>query len=61
MSNQIVVRFEPSIKELARKVAKARGEDLSDLVRRAVKMELARLSFLSEEEKKALGVLESEP
>lgn len=58
MSNQIVVRFEASIKELARKVAKARGEDLSDFVRRAVKMELARLSFLSEDEKKALGVLE---
>lgn len=59
MSNQIVVRFEASIKELARKVAKARGEDLSDFVRRAVKMELARLCFLSEDEKKALGVPEA--
>lgn len=49
------MRFESNIKELARKVAEARGEDLSDFVRRAVKMELARLSFLSEEEKKALG------
>jgi len=55
MSNQIVVRFEPHLKELAKKVARARGEDLSDLVRRAVKMELARLSFLTDEEKKALG------
>lgn len=53
------MRFEVSIKELARKVAKARGEDLSDFVRRAVKIELARLSFLSEDEKKALGVLEA--
>ena len=51
-ANQIVVRFDPKVKELARNVAQARGEDLSDLVRRAVKMELARLSFLSVEEKK---------
>lgn len=41
--------------ELIRKIAKARGEDLSDFVRRAVKRELARLSYLSEEEKKALA------
>ena len=41
--------------ELLKKVCKARGEDLSDFVRRSVKKELARLSFLTEEEKKALG------
>ncbi|MEM2129916.1 MAG: hypothetical protein QXZ70_04880 [Candidatus Bathyarchaeia archaeon] len=41
---------------LLKQVAKARGEDLSDFVRRAVKMELARLSFLSPEERKALGL-----
>lgn len=57
---QIVVRLEPDIKELARRVAEARGEDLSDLVRRAVKRELALLSYLSEDEKKALGLLERE-
>ena len=56
MSNQIVVRFEPSIKEWRGRPLRLRGEDLSDLVRRAVKMELARLSFLSEREKKALGL-----
>lgn len=43
--------------ELLKRVAKARGEDLSDFVRRAVYKELADLSFLSEEQKKALGVL----
>jgi hypothetical protein len=43
--------------ELVKHVAKARGEDLSDFVRRAVKMELARLSFLGPEEKKALGLV----
>jgi uncharacterized protein (DUF1778 family) len=42
--------------ELLKRVASARGEDLSDFVRRAVKMELARLSFLSCDEKKALGM-----
>lgn len=54
MTNQIVVRLNPDDKELVVKVAKARGEDLSDFVRRAIKRELARLSFLSEDEKKAL-------
>ena len=34
----------------------SRGEDVSDFVRRAIKVELAKLSFLSAEEKKALGV-----
>jgi len=42
--------------ELIKKICKARGEDLSSFVRRAVKMELARLSFLTELEKKALGI-----
>ncbi len=41
--------------QLIKKVARARGEDLSDFVRRAVKRELARLSYLSDEEKKALA------
>lgn len=52
----VVVRFEKELKELAAQVAKSRGEDLSSLIRRAVKTELARLSYLSEFEKKALGV-----
>jgi hypothetical protein len=41
---------------LLKKVCKARGEDLSDFVRRAIYKELADLSFLPEEQKKALGV-----
>jgi len=44
------------LKELLRKVSDARGEDMSDFVRRAIKRELARLGFLPEEEKKALGL-----
>jgi len=57
MSNPVVFARMPKEEiELVKKVAKARGEDLSDFVRRAIKMELARLSFLSNAEKKALGI-----
>lgn len=59
MTNQIVVRLDPRDKDLVAKVAKARGEDLSDFVRRAIKTELAKLSFYTDEEKKALGVRET--
>lgn len=51
----IFARVEPSHLELLKHVSKARGEDLSDFVRRSIRLELARLSFLSDEEKKALG------
>lgn len=56
MSNIIFARMPKEEVDLIKKVAKARGEDLSDFVRRAVKSELARLSYLTEEEKKALGI-----
>jgi hypothetical protein len=52
-----VIRVELSLKELMKQVAKARGESISDFVRRAIKSELARLSYLSPEENKALGIL----
>jgi hypothetical protein len=51
------VRFEVRAAELLAKVCRLRGEDVSDFVRRAVLTELAELSYLSEEEKKALGLL----
>jgi len=38
-------------------VCKARGEDLSDFVRRAIKKELASLSSYPESAKKALGII----
>jgi len=44
--------------ELIKQVSKARGEDLSDFVRRSILKELASLSFLSEDQKKALGIKE---
>jgi hypothetical protein len=55
MYNIIFARMRREDILLLRKVCEARGENLSSFVRRSVKMELARLSFLSEDEKKALG------
>ena len=49
-------RMDKETYELIKKVARSRGIDLADLFRELVKRELARLSFLSEEEKKALGI-----
>jgi len=42
--------------ELIKEIAKARGEDISAFVRRSVRKELASLGFLSEDQKKALGI-----
>jgi len=53
----IGARVEPKLKELVEKVAKERGMNVSDFIRFLVKRELARLSFLPEETKKAFGLL----
>jgi len=45
------------LRRVFRRVCEARGEDLSDFIRRAVLKELASLSFLPKEQKKALGLL----
>jgi hypothetical protein len=50
------VRFTKRIRDLVKQVAQARGVDESDVVRQAVHQELARLSFLTDPEKKALGI-----
>jgi len=52
----ISVRFTKRIRNLIDKIAKARGSDVSSVIRQAVHQELARLSFLTDEEKKALGL-----
>jgi uncharacterized protein (DUF1778 family) len=52
----IGVRIPKEDRELLNKVCKARGEDLSDFVRRSILKELANLSFLSDDRKKALGI-----
>lgn len=41
--------------ELIKRVSEARGEGISSFVRRTILQELARLSFLDDEQKKALG------
>lgn len=54
----VSVRFSTSDVFLLRDVARNRGQDVSDFVRLSVRKELARLSYLTKEEKKALGVKE---
>lgn len=57
MSNTTIgVRITQEDRELLDRVCIARGEDLSDFVRRAIRKELAALSFFTSETKKALGM-----
>jgi uncharacterized protein (DUF1778 family) len=57
MSNLTIgVRVTVRDRKLLDKVCAARGEDISDFLRRAIRKELASLSFLPEDEKKALGM-----
>ena len=59
MSNPTVsFRMPPKDITLLKKVCLDRGEDPSDFIRRSVKTELAKLSYLTEAEKKALGIKE---
>jgi uncharacterized protein (DUF1778 family) len=53
------VRVTANDRSLLNKVCKARGEDISDFVRLAIRKELAALSFLPDEDKKALGIKEA--
>lgn len=56
MSNSYVgFRIDPADRQLLKKVCKARGENMSDFARRAIKRELASLSYYNQETKKALG------
>ncbi|MBS7653322.1 hypothetical protein KEJ13_09380 [Candidatus Bathyarchaeota archaeon] len=52
----ITVRVDPTLKTLLKKLAKTRRIQVSDLIRELMIRELARLSYLEEEEKKALGI-----
>jgi len=59
MSNLVKVvgvRVTEDLYSQLKAVSEARGEDVSDFIRRAVLKELASLSFLSNSQKKALGV-----
>ncbi len=50
------VRVSSEDRALLEKVCRARGEDISDFVRRSIRKELGSLSFLPAEDKKALGI-----
>lgn len=50
------VRITEVLHQQLREVSEKRGEDISSFVRRAILMELARLSLLSDEENRALGI-----
>ncbi len=55
-TKHLVVRIPPGDYSLLHKVCQRRGEQVSGFVRRAVKTELAKLSYLDDASKKALGV-----
>jgi len=61
LSKQIGVRITPKLYGLLKRITNARGEDISDFVRRAIYKELADLSFLPEEQRKALGLTRASP
>jgi hypothetical protein len=51
----IYARVEEGLYDRIKKICRDRGEDVSDFIRRSVLKELATLSFLPPEQKKALG------
>ncbi|MDY6769132.1 MAG: hypothetical protein SVW02_03445 [Candidatus Nanohaloarchaea archaeon] len=53
---KIGAKFQKKHAELLEEVAATRGEDMSSFIRRATLRDLARLSYLDAEAKKALGV-----
>jgi len=61
MTNKIVfARMDEETVALVKNVSDSRGENLSTFVRRAVLRELARLSYLTKEKKKALEMTAKE-
>jgi len=59
--NKIIgTRFSGADAELIQLICDARKEDTSSFIRRAVRREFARLGFMSETEKKALGMSEED-
>jgi len=56
LNNTIGVRIQTEDRKLIDIVCKARGEDLSNFVRRSIRKELASLDFYNQETKKALGL-----
>lgn len=55
-TKHLVVRIPAGDYSFLHKVCQRRGEQVSDFVRRTVRTELAKLSYLDDASKKALGV-----
>jgi uncharacterized protein (DUF1778 family) len=53
---RIGVRVPSDDVDLLKRICRSRGEDVSDFIRRAIRSEFARLSFLKPLDKKALGI-----
>jgi hypothetical protein len=61
MMNLVIgVRISREDRMLLDQICKARGEDLSDFVRRSIRKELASLGFLPNDQRKALGIKQTE-
>lgn len=56
LTKLLSARVPETLYDKVKEVSGNRGEDLSDFIRRAVLKELASLSFLPGDQKKALGV-----
>lgn len=56
LEKTIGIRVTEQLYKLLAKVCDNRGEDMAGFIRRAILKELATLSFLPAEQKKALGV-----
>jgi len=56
LTKQIGVRMLPSDYNLLKDIARGRGIDVSDFVRQLIRSELARLNYLGDDTRKALGI-----
>ena len=61
LDEQIGLRLKTADKRLLETVCDARGEDVSDFIRRAIRTELAKLSYYPPDVQKALGIKTLEP
>lgn len=59
-NSRIGIRIPKKDAALLKRICESRGEDLSDFVRRAIRTEMAKLSFLRPMDKKALGIKSKE-
>ena len=56
LTENLNIRLSKNDLALLAKISRMRGQSSSDFIRLAMRREFARLGFLSEEEKQALGV-----